>query len=113
MIPVSSSTPSTNQNSPTGTNSIGQLTNESTFLQLLVAQIKNQDPLNPTDSIQFIGQLVQFSQLEQLLNLNQSVGTLVTDASGAASTQPGSSAAPPSTPSAPSNPSTPSSGNGG
>ncbi len=58
-------------------NSPDQLTNESTFLQLLVAQIKNQDPLNPTDSIQFIGQLVQFSQLEQLLGINKGVQTLV------------------------------------
>lgn len=57
-------------------NSPDQLTNESTFLQLLVAQIKNQDPLNPTDSIQFIGQLVQFSQLEQLLGINKGVQTL-------------------------------------
>jgi len=56
-----------------------QLTNESTFLQLLVSQIKNQDPLNPTDSTQFIGQLVQFSQLEQLLGINQGVQQLVTN----------------------------------
>ena len=54
-----------------------QLTKESTFLQLLVAQIQNQDPLNPTDSVQFVGQLVQFSQLEQLLGINQGVQTLV------------------------------------
>jgi flagellar basal-body rod modification protein FlgD len=54
-----------------------QLTKESTFLQLLVAQIKNQDPLNPTDSMQFIGQLVSFSQLEQLLGINQGIQTLV------------------------------------
>ena len=53
------------------------LANENTFLQLLVAQIKNQDPLNPTDSIQFIGQLVQFSQLEQLLGINKGIQTLV------------------------------------
>ena len=53
-----------------------QLTSESTFLNLLVAQIQNQDPLNPTDSIQFVGQLVQFSQLEQLLSINQGVTTL-------------------------------------
>jgi flagellar basal-body rod modification protein FlgD len=45
----------------------------------LVAQIQNQDPLNPTDSIQFVGQLVQFSQLEQLLSINQGVTTLASD----------------------------------
>ena len=53
------------------------LTSENTFLKLLVSQIKNQDPLNPTDSIQFIGQLVQFSQLEQLLGINKGIQTLV------------------------------------
>jgi flagellar basal-body rod modification protein FlgD len=37
------------------------------FLQLLVAQIKNQDPLNPTDSTQFVSQLAQFSELEQVI----------------------------------------------
>jgi flagellar basal-body rod modification protein FlgD len=37
------------------------------FLQLLVAQIKNQDPLNPTDSVQFVSQLAQFSELEQVI----------------------------------------------
>jgi flagellar basal-body rod modification protein FlgD len=57
----------------------GSLTSESTFLNLLVAQIQNQDPLNPTDSIQFVGQLVQFSQLEQLLSINQGVTTLASD----------------------------------
>jgi flagellar basal-body rod modification protein FlgD len=44
-----------------------KLGNEQTFLQLLVAQIKNQNPLNPTDSMQFVTQLAQFSQLEQML----------------------------------------------
>lgn len=55
---------------------LGQLGNEDTFLQLLVAQVKNQDPLNPTDSVQFVGQLVSFSQLEQLLNINQNIQVL-------------------------------------
>src|SRR4029077_7956103 len=57
-----------------------QLANESTFLKLLMAQVQNQDPMNPTDSTQFVGQLVQFSQLEQLLGINQGVQTLVTKA---------------------------------
>ena len=56
--------------------SMNSLTSESTFLQLLVAQIQNQDPLNPTDSIQFVGQLVQYSELEQLMGINQGVQTL-------------------------------------
>ena len=50
---------------------IDGLANENTFLQLLVAQIKNQDPLQPADSIQFLSQLAQFSQLEQLIGIRQ------------------------------------------
>jgi flagellar basal-body rod modification protein FlgD len=41
------------------------LTNKATFLQLLVAQLKNQNPLSPADGIQFVTQLAQFSSLEQ------------------------------------------------
>ena len=48
-----------------------KLANEQTFLQLLVAQIKNQDPLNPSDSLQFVSQLAQFSQLEQTIGVRQ------------------------------------------
>jgi flagellar basal-body rod modification protein FlgD len=55
---------------------VQSLTSEQTFLQLLVAQIKNQDPLNPTDSIQFVGQLVQYSELEQLIGINTGIQTL-------------------------------------
>jgi flagellar basal-body rod modification protein FlgD len=40
------------------------------FLQLLVTQLQNQDPLNPTENTEFVAQLSQFSSLEQLLNVN-------------------------------------------
>src|SRR5271163_4816060 len=77
----SQSTNSTDNTSGSGSStssasSVGSLTSEQTFLQLLVAQIQNQDPLNPTDSIQFVGQLVQYSELEQLMGINQGVQTL-------------------------------------
>lgn len=39
------------------------------FLQLLVAQIRYQDPTNPTDSTAFVTQLAQFSSLEQLIGI--------------------------------------------
>jgi flagellar basal-body rod modification protein FlgD len=77
--PTQGTSGTSNSSASSPLNPDGQLTNEATFLQLLVAQIQNQDPLNPTDSIQFVGQLVQFSQLEQLLTINQNLGTLVSD----------------------------------
>ncbi len=43
------------------------------FLTLLVAQLQNQDPLNPADATEFTSQLAQFSELEQLINLNESM----------------------------------------
>ena len=48
-----------------------KLASEQTFLQLLVAQLKNQNPLNPADGLQFVTQLAQFSQLEQMIALRQ------------------------------------------
>jgi flagellar basal-body rod modification protein FlgD len=48
------------------------------FLTLLVAQLKNQDPLNPSDPTEFTAQLAQYSQLEQLFNLNDSMDQLAT-----------------------------------
>jgi flagellar basal-body rod modification protein FlgD len=55
------------------TDSLG---NENTFLQLLVAQIQNQDPTSPVDSNQFLSQLAEFSQLEQLIGIRQDVSQL-------------------------------------
>jgi flagellar basal-body rod modification protein FlgD len=49
------------------------------FLQLLVTQLKNQDPTNPVDGTQFVAQLAQFSQLEQMINMNSSLQQIQTD----------------------------------
>lgn len=47
------------------------------FLQLLTTQLQNQDPLAPMDSTEFTNQIVQFSQVEQQINLNQKIDNLV------------------------------------
>jgi len=43
------------------------------FITLLVAQLQGQDPLNPMDPTQFVTQLVQFNQLDQLMQINQTL----------------------------------------
>lgn len=46
------------------------------FLKMLVAQMQNQDPSNPTDDTQMAAQLAQFSSLEQMTNVAESVDQL-------------------------------------
>lgn len=48
------------------------------FLQLLVTQMKNQNPLDPQDNTQFVSQLAQFSSLESMQNLTASVDSIST-----------------------------------
>lgn len=53
------------------------------FLKLLVGQLKNQDPMNPTSDTDFIGQMAQFSQLEQTTNMATANSELATQQTGA------------------------------
>ena len=48
------------------------------FLKLLVGQLQHQDPMQPADDTQFIGQMAQFSQLEQETNSAQSTSQIAT-----------------------------------
>jgi|TARA_R110002073_G_scaffold5168_1_gene32374 flagellar basal-body rod modification protein FlgD len=56
------------------------------FLNLLTAQMKNQDPLDPLDSTQFVDQLVSFSGVEQQIAQNQNLESLLIVQSAAAQT---------------------------
>jgi flagellar basal-body rod modification protein FlgD len=47
------------------------------FMLLLTAQLKNQDPLSPMDSTEFTNQLVQFAQVEQQITQNESLASLL------------------------------------
>jgi flagellar basal-body rod modification protein FlgD len=51
--------------------------NFDTFLTLLTTQLKNQDPTSPMDSNQFTQQLVQFSQVEQQIDTNTNLKSLI------------------------------------
>jgi len=82
MMPTISSNASsgaTNSSSTTTTSSSSGDVNKNMFLQLLVAQLQNQDPLNPTDGTQFVAQLAQFQQLEQSMNTGQDVTAIRQD----------------------------------
>jgi len=49
------------------------MASKDTFLKLLLAQLQNQDPLNPMESYDFTGQLAQFTQIEQLSDIRDIV----------------------------------------
>lgn len=55
----------------------GEETDKDLFLKLLVAQMQNQDPLNPQDPTQYVTQLAQFNTLEQMQNLNDGMSYLL------------------------------------
>jgi flagellar basal-body rod modification protein FlgD len=65
----------------------GDLADKDTFLKLLVAQLKYQDPSNPADSTAFMAQTAQFTQVERLndikaVNSDQLVAQMMLSASG-------------------------------
>jgi len=72
---VTTQTPATTASA----SALGSGVSKDTFLQLLVAQIKNQDPMSPTDSTQFVAQLAQFSELEQVIGIRGDISALRQD----------------------------------
>jgi flagellar basal-body rod modification protein FlgD len=74
-----SSAATSGQSSSATTSSASTTVDKNMFLQLLVAQLRNQDPLNPTDSTAFVGQLAQFQQMEQSVNSGQDITAIRQD----------------------------------
>ena len=62
-------------------------TNFNTFLTLLTTQLRHQDPLNPLESNEFTQQLVQFSGVEQSIQTNRQLESLLAVASATSSSQ--------------------------
>lgn len=75
---ATSGTNGTSGTGTTGTSAVkgkeNDVVNQAEFMKLLIAQLQNQDPLNPLDSANFSAQLAQFSSLEQLTQINQKLG---------------------------------------
>ena len=67
----------TNSQTDTVSQSSSTTMGKNDFMNLLIAQMKNQDPMSPMDGTQFAAQLAQFSSLEQLQNLNDSMTTSI------------------------------------
>ena len=105
MIPLAQQSPAssgTNSNNGTngtsGTGSTGSTSSttsaansaansaQSTFISLLVTELQSQDPTQPMDPTQMVGQMFSMNQLEQLININQ---TLTNAFPAAAGTSPG------------------------
>jgi flagellar basal-body rod modification protein FlgD len=73
-VSSSTSSQSTDQTAQT------QLTADiNTFLQLMVAQVQNQDPMEPVDSTEWVAQLAQFSSVEQQVQSNSKLAEVLTE----------------------------------
>lgn len=72
---VSSSTASASTTTSATSNALGQ----EDFLEILIAQLQNQDPTDPVDTTEFTSQLTQYSSLEQLMKVNTGLDTLISD----------------------------------
>ncbi|WP_441238166.1 flagellar hook assembly protein FlgD [Bradyrhizobium sp. 930_D9_N1_4] len=80
---VSSATDSTSKSSSTSstTTTSSNSVDYNTFLQLLVAEMKNQDPTNPMDTSQYMSQFAQLSTVEQAMQTNTKLDALLSSQS--------------------------------
>ena len=65
----------------------GQGMDRDTFLQLLVTQLSHQDPLKPTEATEFVSQLAEFSALEQMAGVRESMELMLVSQAAATSAQ--------------------------
>jgi flagellar basal-body rod modification protein FlgD len=80
LVGIMEITPTQNiaSQTPTGSSQAEANLNYDSFLKLLIAQMKNQDPTKPMDSSQYIAQLATFSNVEQAIKTNAKLDTLMT-----------------------------------
>ncbi len=81
FLPATSPAPQPAADSQAGSGSsplLDPMASEQTFLKLLVAQLQNQNPLQPQDGTQFVAQLAQFSSLEQEVQMRTDLDSINT-----------------------------------
>ena len=66
ILPISTTTATT-----ASTDASSNVLTDDDFMKLLLTQLQNQDPTNPMDPSEFVGQLVQFNSLDQLIAIRQ------------------------------------------
>ena len=81
------STSSSNTGSSSGTSSTDL---QSTFLNLLVTELQNQDPTSPVDPTEMVSQMVSLNQLDQLMSINQTLSNMSSAASSTSGSTPAS-----------------------
>lgn len=83
MITNSITGPAANRSAAASSSAVSsQTTDSNQFMTLLVAQLKNQDPMEPQDSTAFVAQLAQFNSLDQLIGIRQAMEQLVSTING-------------------------------
>jgi len=78
---VTSATDTTSKSSSSTTTTSSNSVDYNTFLQLLVAEMKNQDPTNPMDTAQYMSQFAQLSTVEQAMQTNSKLDALLSSQS--------------------------------
>jgi flagellar basal-body rod modification protein FlgD len=79
LVPAPSPAPqprATQSGSTSSSSPLDAMASEQTFLKLLVAQLENQDPMQPQDGTQFVAQLAQFSSLEQEVQMRTDLDSI-------------------------------------
>jgi len=74
---VASSSSNQTQSTPTATVGSGASVDYNSFLKLMLAEMKNQDPTAPTDASEYVAQFATFSQVEQAMQTNSKLDTML------------------------------------
>jgi flagellar basal-body rod modification protein FlgD len=78
MTAITPTTTTTTQPAASSSASGSPMLGKDDFLKLLVSQLQHQDPMNPVDDKDFMGQVAQFTSVEQLTNMSKAIDSMST-----------------------------------